>query len=62
MNVREAAERLEISLSLCYALVEEGRIPHRRLGRKGRRGKIVIREDDLLQFLETVKVEAESRA
>jgi excisionase family DNA binding protein len=62
MTVKQFAERAEISLSLAYALIEEGRVPHRRIGRKGRHGKIVIREDDLLNFLESVKVEAESHA
>jgi excisionase family DNA binding protein len=62
MTVKQFAERAEISLSLAYALVEEGRVSHRRIGRKGRRGKIVIREEDLERFLESVKVDAGSRA
>ncbi len=37
MDVKEFARRAEISLSLAYALVEEGRVPHRRIGRAGRR-------------------------
>ena len=57
MDVKQAAERLEISLSLCYALIEEGRLPCVRIGRKGRRGKIIVTEDDLRRFLESVKVE-----
>ena len=35
MTVKVAAERLEISLSLAYRLVEEGRIPHKRIGQPG---------------------------
>ncbi len=62
MDVKEFARRAEISLSQAYALVEEGRVPHRRVGRQGRRGKILIREEDLDHFLESVKVEAASRA
>jgi excisionase family DNA binding protein len=63
MTVKEFAARAEISLSLAYALIEEGRVPCRRIGRKGRRGKIVIREDDLIKFLESVRVKSEeSRA
>jgi excisionase family DNA binding protein len=62
MDVKEAAKRAEVSVSLMYALVEEGRVPHRRIGRRGRRGKIVITEADLAAFLESAKVEAESRA
>lgn len=60
MDVKQAAVRLEISLSLLYSLIEEGRIPHRRIGRRGRRGKITIREEDLEQFLASVKVEADA--
>lgn len=60
MSVKEFAKRAEISLSLAYAMIQEGRISCRRIGRKGRRGKIVVREDDLAAFLEMVKVEASS--
>ena len=62
MDVKQAAKRLGISVSLCYALCEEKRLPHRRFGRKGRRGRIVIREEDILKFEESAKVEAESGA
>jgi hypothetical protein len=55
MTVKEFANRAEISLSLAYALLAEGRVPHRRIGQRGRRGKIVVTEDDMRQFLESVK-------
>jgi excisionase family DNA binding protein len=51
MTVREAAEKLEISQSLCYRLVEEGRLKCVRIGQKGRRGCIRVREADLEEFL-----------
>ena len=38
MAVKEFARRAEISLSLAYALIAEGRMPHRRIGQRGRRG------------------------
>jgi excisionase family DNA binding protein len=57
MTVKEFAKRAEISLSLAYALIEEGRVPCRRIGRKGRRGKIIVTEDDLKAFLDSTKVE-----
>ncbi len=60
MTVKQAAERLEISVSLAYSLIEEGRITCRRIGREGRRGKISIREEDLERFLESVKVDAKA--
>ncbi len=56
MTVKQFAERAEISLSLAYKLIEEGRVPHRRIGQRGKRGKIVVTEDDLQKFLDTVKV------
>ena len=64
MTVKQFAERAEISLSLAYAMIDEGRVPHRRIGRAGRPGKITIREEDLQRFLESVavKVETASRA
>lgn len=57
MTVSEAARRLEISRSLCYKLCEEKRLPHVRIGAKGRKGAIRITEAGLKQFLESVKVE-----
>ena len=58
MTIAEAAKRLEISRSLAYRLVEEKRLPCRRIGAKGRRGKIIVTEDDLKLFLESVKAGA----
>lgn len=56
MTVKEFAERAEISLSLAYALIAEGRVPHRRIGQRGRRGAIRVSEEDFRQFMEAVKV------
>ncbi len=58
MTVKQFAERAEISLSLAYLLIAEGRVPHRRIGQKGKRGCIRITEDDLKAFLETAKAGA----
>jgi excisionase family DNA binding protein len=58
MTVKEFAERAEISLSLAYLLIAEGRVPHRRIGQRGKRGCIRITEDDLRAFLETAKAGA----
>jgi excisionase family DNA binding protein len=57
MTVAQFAERAEISKSLAYRLVEEGRVPHRRIGQRGRRGKILIAEEDYKRFMESVKAE-----
>ena len=52
MTVKQAAERLEVSKSLVYRLVEEKRLSCIRIGQRGRRGKIVIREADIEAFLQ----------
>jgi hypothetical protein len=58
VTVKQFAERAEISLSLAYALIEEGRVPHvRRIGQRGRRGKIVVSEEGLTKFLESCEVQ-----
>lgn len=58
LNVREAAGRLGVSLSLIYQWCQERRLPHLRLGKAGRRGKILILESELEAFLDGLKVEA----
>jgi len=54
--VRQAADRAEVSAGLVYCWIESGLLPHYRLGAKGRRGKIIIAEADLVTFLESMKV------
>jgi excisionase family DNA binding protein len=54
MNVQEAAKRLEISRSLVYRLIEEGRLPCLRIGQRGRRGKIIVKEEHIERFLERI--------
>lgn len=58
MTVREFAKRAEISLSLAYELIAEGRVRHRRVGRKGKRGAIRVDEEALREFLEKTEVPA----
>lgn len=55
VSVKEFASRAEISLSLAYTLVAEGRVPHRRIGARGRRGKIIVTEEDYRLFMERIK-------
>jgi excisionase family DNA binding protein len=55
MTVKEFAERAEISLSLAYLLIAEGRVPHRRIGQRGKRGAIRIAEEDYKEFMEKCK-------
>lgn len=58
MTVKQAAERLGVSQSLVYMLCEGRQLAHRRIGAKGKRGKIIILEEDIAAFLESIKVEA----
>jgi excisionase family DNA binding protein len=56
LTPREAAKRVGVSVSLIYAWVEARLIPHYRAGLRGRGGKILIAEGDLLTFWESLKV------
>ncbi len=58
LSVKQAAERLGVSPSLVYQWCAERRLPHLRLGRGGRRGKILIEEADIDAFLATARVES----
>jgi excisionase family DNA binding protein len=58
ITVSEAADRAGVSVSLVYQWCAERRLPHFRLGRCGRRGKLLIEQDDLDVFLESSRVEA----
>jgi hypothetical protein len=55
MSLKEFSERAEISLSLAYLLIAEGKVPHRKIGQRGKRGTIGIFEEDLKAFLEESK-------
>lgn len=56
MDVKTFAKRAEISLSLAYALIDEGRVRHRRIGQRGRKGKIIVSEESLAEFLKSCEV------
>jgi excisionase family DNA binding protein len=58
LTIKQAAERTGMSTSLLYQLCAERRLPHFRLGREGKRGKILIEEADLDAFLAASRVEA----
>ncbi len=51
-----------VSVSLIYQWCEERRLAHYRCGTKGRRGRILIDRDELLQFLRQCRVEAAEAA
>lgn len=49
LTVKEVAQRLNVSQSCIYQLVESGRIPHHRIGLG--RGAIRFTADDVAEFL-----------
>jgi excisionase family DNA binding protein len=57
LTVNEAAARLGVSVSLIYLWIDERRLPHYRLGGKGKRGKIGILPRDLDDFIASLRVE-----
>lgn len=56
LTVKEAAERARVSPEMVYQWTAEKRLPHYRAGRKGTRGKILIKPEDLDSFMETLRV------
>jgi excisionase family DNA binding protein len=58
LSVQETADRLGVSPSLVYQWCHERTLPHLRLGKAGRRGKILIDEADLDAFIAASRVEA----
>jgi excisionase family DNA binding protein len=55
-SVKQAAAAKGVSTQLIYLWCEERRLPHYRLGGRGRRGRILIDPADLDEFMETLKV------
>lgn len=60
MDAKQAAEKLEVSPSMIYALVAEGRLRHERIGRRGRRGKIIIRDEHIEAFRAEIRAELDN--
>lgn len=57
LSVKQAAERAGVSESLIYQWTTvEKRLPHYRMGSRGKRGKLVIESDDLDAFVASLKV------
>ncbi len=56
LTPKEAADRIGVSSSLVYQWCDERRLPHYRMGGKGRRGKILIAPKDLDAFLASCRV------
>mgnify|MGYP003447544378 CR=1 FL=1 len=58
LTVKEAAERAGVSESLIYQWCDERRLPHYRVGGRGKRGKILVSPRDLDAFMESLRVES----
>jgi excisionase family DNA binding protein len=56
LTPKQAAARHGLSVSLIYQLCSERRLRHFRCGGKGRRGKILIEEEDITAFLLSCEV------
>jgi excisionase family DNA binding protein len=57
VTVREAAKHACVCESIVRSWVSSGQLPHSRVGTLGKRGKILIAEEDLDGFLANFKVE-----
>ena len=61
LSVKQVAARLGVSPSLVYAWCAAGALPHFRMGRAGRRGRVLIEEEDLTSFLAARKADRGGR-
>lgn len=61
LTVKQAAHRLGISIKLMYELVASKAIAHFRVGAPGKRGKVLLAEDDLEAYLQACKVPVQQR-
>lgn len=59
LTVEEAARVVRLSRSSVYDACDGKRLAHHRLSGSGRRGKIVIWRSDLLDWIDSCRVEAE---
>ncbi len=62
LTVKQVAERIGVSDSLIYEWCSAGLLRHYRFGGKGRRGKLLIEENDLEAFLAACRHEAQREA
>lgn len=62
MTPQQAADRIGVSRSLVYALIAEGRLRCIRVGRRGRRGKIVIEPSDVDELIAALREECRAGA
>ena len=58
LTPKEAATRAKVSRSLICTWCDERRLPHVRAGESGKRGRILIRVEDLEAMLRLLRVDA----
>jgi excisionase family DNA binding protein len=58
LRVKEIAKLAGVSAGLVYAWIEQGVLPHFRLGKAGTRGTIRVAETEFQRFLESMKHKA----
>ncbi len=56
LTPRQVAERAGVSPGLIYQWCQEKRLPHFRMGGRGKRGRVLIEDADLDPFLLALKV------
>jgi excisionase family DNA binding protein len=56
LTIKQVAEREGVSPSLVYQWCEDRLLIHYRYGRKGKRGRILIEESDLVAFIAACRV------
>jgi excisionase family DNA binding protein len=56
LTPKQVAQLYPLSVSLLYQLCDEKRIPHYRIGGRGKKGKILLAAEDIEIFLESQKV------
>jgi excisionase family DNA binding protein len=61
LTPKQAAAIAGVSVKLVYIWCEEKRLRHFRMGSQKRRGRILIESSDLSAFMETCRVEPETR-
>jgi excisionase family DNA binding protein len=62
LTIKQAAVAADVSESLVYQWCQERRLPHYRFGGSGKRGRILIDDEELKTFLASCRVPAGEQA
>lgn len=58
LTIRQVAKRCNVSESLVYAWTQSGILPSYRFGREGKRGRVMVDENELEGFIAGMKAPA----